>query len=115
VSASDSGQISVHHEELMAHAGHVSGVADEVSKAASAALTISLNHDAFGLLLSFVGGWFQDKEHDLADKYSKTATDLHTDAGNLHTAAGRYEGSDRKSAQASNAAVAPQPRIKRPL
>jgi hypothetical protein len=106
VSTSNGGrQISVHPEELKTHAGHVSGVADEVAKAASAASTISLNHDAFGLLLSFVGGWFQDKEHVLADKYSKTATDLRTDAANLHTAAGRYEGSDRKSAQASNAAA----------
>lgn len=115
MSPNSGGGISVHPEELKTHAGHVSGVADEVAKAASAASTVSLNHDAFGLLLGFVGGWFQDKEHVLSDKFSKTATDLHTDAANLHSSAGRYEASDQKSAQSSDAAVAPRARIQLPL
>lgn len=112
--AGSGGRIAVHPEELDAHAGHVSGVADEISKAASAAQTISINHDAFGLLLSFVGGWFQDKEQDLAGKFSQTDTDLHTDATNLRSASAGYSGSDRNAAQRSDAAGG-RSRIELPL
>jgi len=96
--------ISVRPEELITHAGHVDATTDEIAKASDAASTISINHDAFGKLIAFVGGWFQDKEQDLAGKYAQTVTDLRTDAANLRAAAGRYASSDASAANRTSAA-----------
>jgi uncharacterized protein YukE len=87
--------IQVHPEELRKHAQHVDASADELGKAADAAGTVALNHDAFGLLIGFVGGWFQDKEQDLADAYRQTVAALRRDSGNLRGAAAGYEHTDK--------------------
>ena len=90
--------IDVDPSQLRTHAKHVDRIADEVSKTSDAARTVSINDEAFGILISFVGDWFQDKEQDLAAKFSEAVTGLRSDAANLRQAAARYEGSDTAAA-----------------
>lgn len=93
------GGIAVRPAELHAHAGNVDGAAEQLGKAADAAQTVSLDGDAFGLLIGFVGSWFQQQEGELAATYRETVTSLHDDAVNLRAAADSYQNTDRSSAK----------------
>jgi hypothetical protein len=95
--------VQVTPDELRRHSAHVWSIGDEITAVASAAGSVSMSHDALGLLLGFVGGWFQDTEQDLAAKFERTNRDLHDDALHLRGAAGRYEEADQRSAQRSDA------------
>jgi hypothetical protein len=100
--------IAVEAGQLDRHAGNVESVDDELTKAANGASTVALNGDAFGLLIGFVGSWFQDKEKDLADKFQQTTVDLRTDASNLRGAADGYRHTDHSAASRTKAAGSPK-------
>lgn len=92
------GGIRVEPGELRAHAGNVEQIAGELDRAADAAQTVSMNHDAFGLLIGFVGGWFRDKEADLAETFRAATDRLHGDAVKLRSTADDYARADRTAA-----------------
>ncbi|HEX8347356.1 MAG TPA: type VII secretion target [Actinoplanes sp.] len=95
---SGGGGIAVRPAELRTHAHNVDGAGDQLGKAADAAESVSLNGDAFGLLIGFVGGWLQEKEAELAATYREATGALRTDAANLRSAAAGYERTDQSSA-----------------
>jgi hypothetical protein len=91
--------IEVRPEELIKHSGNVKMVGHEVQRASDGATTNSLNDDVFGIILSFVvGGWFNEKEADLTQKYSDMARALEGDSQNLKTASQNYVGADDQGA-----------------
>jgi uncharacterized protein YukE len=106
------GGITVRPAELRAHARNVDGAGDQLGKAADAAESVSLDGEAFGLLVGFVGGWLQEKEAELAATYREATTALRTDAGNLRSAADGYDHTDQSSAKKVTGAGTP---LKLPL
>jgi uncharacterized protein YukE len=92
---SPSGGIQVHPDELRKHAHNVDSSADELGKAADGAGAVALNGDAFGLLIGFVGSWFQEQEQELADAYRQTVAALRRDSVNLRGAAADYQHTDK--------------------
>jgi excreted virulence factor EspC (type VII ESX diderm) len=90
--------IHVDPAQLRTHARNVTAAADAVKSGADAADAVAMNGDAFGLLVGFVGGWFQEKEADLALTYRDAVTALRGDAVNLMTSADDYENADRSTA-----------------
>jgi hypothetical protein len=107
--------IHVRPEELTRHSDRVWKVSDEITRAEAAAESVGMSHDAFGVLIGFVGAWFQDKEHDLAEKYKQMNQDLMDDSLHLRGAAAKYEFADYQAAQNANAAGGQLPRIELPL
>lgn len=90
--------------QLRLHARNVTAAADAVKDGADAADTVAMNGAAFGLLVGFVGGWFQEKEADLALTYRDAVNGLRGDAVNLTTSADDYENADRSAATRVTAA-----------
>jgi hypothetical protein len=107
--------IHVRPDELTGHSVHVWSVSDEITRAEAATKSVSMNHDAFGMLIGFVGGWFQDKEQDLAEKFKQMNQDLMDDSLHLRGAASHYEFADYQAAQNANTAGSQLPRIELPL
>lgn len=91
--------VSVRAGELVTHAGNVELVTDQLTQASTGARRVSLNGEAFGILIGFVGGWFQEQEQGLADKYQQMTDALSVDAQNLRNAAAGYQSSDQRSEQ----------------
>lgn len=96
--------IHVDPAQLRKHAHNVSAAADGVKDAADAADAVAMNGEAFGVLVGFVGSWFQEKEADLALTFRDAVNGLHHDAANLTTSAGDYENADRSAAAKVNTA-----------
>lgn len=90
--------IHVDPGQLRGHALNVTAAADAVKDGADAADTVAMNGDAFGFLVSFVGGWFQEQESELALAFRDAVNGFRTDAVNLYAAAEEYENTDRASA-----------------
>jgi hypothetical protein len=90
--------IEVDPAQLRVHARNVTAAADGIKDAADAADSVAMNGEAFGLLVGFVGSWFQEKEADLALTYRDAVNGLRADAANLMTSAEDYENADRSSA-----------------
>lgn len=108
------GGINVRPGELRTHASHVHDTAYELNRAADAAGTVSVDSNAFGKLIGFVGGWFMEQEAELASAFRDMTTGLHDDASKLTDSAADYEGTDRSSADRV-ADAGRQPTIKLPL
>lgn len=90
--------IDVKPTELTTHASHVHTVGDEVQRATDGAKAISLNDDAFGIILNFIiGDWFTDKEQDICGKYDAMSKALDTDEQNIRNASTNYVESDEKA------------------
>jgi excreted virulence factor EspC (type VII ESX diderm) len=104
--------IRVDAEQLRTHASHVDDDAYELSRAWNAAMTVSVDGQAFGKLIGFVGSWFMEQEAELAESYLATVTALHEDASNVRDTAGDY---DRTDAAAADRATQAAPTIELPL
>ena len=90
--------IEVDPAQLRMHTRNVTAAADGIRDAADAAETVAMNGEAFGLLVGFVGSWFQEKEADLALTYRDAVNGLRADAANLMTSAEDYENADQSAA-----------------
>jgi uncharacterized protein YukE len=108
------GDINVRPDELRTHASHVDDDAYELNRASDAAGTVSVDGNAFGKLIGFVGGWFMDKEADLASAFRDAVTMLHDDGSKLSESASAYETTDRSAAKQVGDAGG-SPRMKLPL
>lgn len=99
-------------QQLRTHASHVHDDAYELNRASIAAGTVSVDGNAFGKLISFVGSWFMEQEAELRDAYMATVSAMHEDASSVSTTADDYERSDRAAGDRVTAAA---PAIELPL
>jgi hypothetical protein len=86
-------------DDLRAHASHLDGFADRLSTALSAATTVSMSDDAYGLLCSFLPPIVNPMEQEGMDTLNAAHEAVSTTAGNVRTAATSYEDSDAARAQ----------------
>jgi hypothetical protein len=98
-------------DDLRAHASHLDGLMDRLSTAVSAANTVSMSDDAYGLLCSFLPPIVNPMEQEGIDSLNAASEAVGTTAGNVRLAADHYEDSDQANAQPFTAtlssAVAP--------
>ncbi|HVV08496.1 type VII secretion target [Amycolatopsis sp.] len=86
-------------DELRTHASHLDGLVDRLATAVSAAKTVTMDDEAYGLLCSFlppiVNATTQD---DATDALDAAVEGMTTTADNVRTAASGYDEQDQTAA-----------------
>jgi Excreted virulence factor EspC, type VII ESX diderm len=95
-----SDQLAVRHAELITHAGHVDGVADQVTEAAQAGSAVRAGGDAYGKLGAMVPVMLNGLQDTLIDGISSAATSLRDTGVRLRTTADGYASADQRRADA---------------
>jgi hypothetical protein len=93
-----SDQVAVRHAELITHAGHVEGVADQVTKAAEAGAAVRAGNDAYGKLCVMVPVMLNALQDTLIDGIDAAAGSLHDTGDRLRITAAEYESADQRRA-----------------
>ena len=96
--------IHVDPNELRRHAQNVMAASEGIGAGASAAEATAMNGEAFGLLIAFVGNWFQGQEAELAQSFRITSDGLHSGSCNLNRTARDCERAGKPSADRSTSA-----------
>src|SRR5687768_9355955 len=96
-------------DDLRAHASHLDGLRDRLSTAVSAANTVSMSDDAYGLLCSFLPPIVNPMEQEGIDSLNAATEAVGTTAGNVRLAADYYEDSDQANAQPFTATLSSAP------
>ncbi|MCI2415796.1 ESX-1 secretion-associated protein [Saccharopolyspora sp. K220] len=86
-------------EDLTAHASHLDGLVDRVNTAISAAQTVSMSDDAYGLLCSFLPPIINPMEQDGMDALKAAEEGLSTTADNVRTTAKEYQDTDEANSE----------------
>jgi uncharacterized protein YukE len=86
-------------EELMAHASHIEGLTDRLQTAISAAETVSMSDDAYGLLCSFLPPIINPMEEEGVQALKAASEGLTITAENVRSTATQYQESDEANAQ----------------
>jgi uncharacterized protein YukE len=95
-----SDQLGVRHAELVAHAGHVETIADQVRTAAQAGSSVRAGGDAYGKLCVMVPVMLNALQDVLVDGINAAAESLHDTGARLRTTASDYETTDQRRAKA---------------
>jgi hypothetical protein len=95
-----SDQVGVRHAELVAHAGHVETIADQVRTAAQAGSSVRAGSDAYGKLCAMVPVMLNALQDILVDGINAAAESLHDTGARLRTTASDYETTDQRRAEA---------------
>ncbi|MBP2325039.1 uncharacterized protein YukE [Kibdelosporangium banguiense] len=96
-------------DDLRAHASHLDGLMDRLSTAISAANTVSMSDDAYGLLCSFLPPIVNPMEQEGIDSLNAASEAVGTTAGNVRMAADTYEQSDQATSQPFAATLSESP------
>ncbi|MBB5154383.1 type VII secretion target [Saccharopolyspora phatthalungensis] len=89
----------VHVEELTAHASHLDGLTDRLATAVSAAETVSMSDEAYGLLCSFLPPIVNPMEEEGMNALRAAQEGVSTTADNVRKTAEQYSETDDGSAQ----------------
>lgn len=92
-------------EELVTHASHLDAVMDRLRDVISAANTVSMSDDAYGLLCSFLPPIINPMEEKGIEALQAAVEGVGTTAENVRTTATQYQDSDETNAQAFNRAL----------
>ncbi|GAA2607037.1 type VII secretion target [Paractinoplanes durhamensis] len=93
-----SDQVSVRHDALVTHAGHVEAIADQVSTAAGAGRAVRADDGAYGQLCVMVPTMLNLLHDILVDGLDECAESLRDTGAKLRVTAAEYEASDAFSA-----------------
>ncbi|MEU6268300.1 type VII secretion target, partial [Saccharopolyspora shandongensis] len=85
-------------EELTAHASHLDGLTDRLDTAISAAETVSMSDEAYGILCSFLPPIVNPMEKEGLDALNAAKEGVSTTADNVRATAKQYEETDQASA-----------------
>jgi hypothetical protein len=88
----------VRQEDLVAHAGHIGAVGDQVSTAAQAAAATRAGPDAYGKLCVMVPVMLNVLQDVLVDGIRAAADSLHDTGDRLRATAQDYAAADERSA-----------------
>jgi hypothetical protein len=88
----------VRPEDLVAHAGHVSAIGDQVSTAAQAGAATRAGTDAYGKLCVLVPVMLNALQDVLVDGIKSAADSLRDSGDRLRTTAQGYAAADERSA-----------------
>jgi excreted virulence factor EspC (type VII ESX diderm) len=91
-------QVAVRHTELITHAAHVDGVADQVTTAAQAGSAVRAGNDAYGKLCVMVPVMLNALQDVLVDGINAAAGSLRDTGGRLRATASEYESTDQRRA-----------------
>jgi hypothetical protein len=94
--------------ELIAHAGHVELVADDVAQAKSAGGGVSVGPDAYGYLCSLVPQMLGSLQDIIVDGIEAARASLDDTADRLRAAAGGYTGADNTAADTVDSLYGPR-------
>jgi len=86
-------------DELRSHASHLDGLLDRLSTAVSAANTVSMADDAYGLLCSFLPPIINPMEEKGIEALQAAVEGVGTTAENVRTTATQYQESDETNSQ----------------
>ncbi|WP_158890972.1 type VII secretion target [Amycolatopsis anabasis] len=78
-------------EELRAHGSHLDGLVDRLHTAASAAKTVSMADDAYGLLCAFLPPIINPMEQKAREALDAAAEGVSTNADAIRSAATSYD------------------------
>lgn len=93
-----SDQVAVRYTELVTHAGHVDGVADQVAVAAQAGSAVRAGGDAYGKLCAMVPVMLNVLQGSLIGGINAAATSLCDTGTRLRTTADDYASTDQRRA-----------------
>ncbi|MET0132402.1 MAG: type VII secretion target [Kibdelosporangium sp.] len=96
-------------DDLRGHASHLDGLMDRLGTAISAANTVSMSEDAYGLLCSFLPPIINPMEQEGIDSLQAASDAVGTTAGNVRMAADRYEETDEANSQPFAATLSEAP------
>lgn len=101
-------------DDLRAHASHLDAFTDRLSTAMSAATTVSMSNDAYGLLCSFLPPIIDPMEQEGMDALKAASEAVDIMSANVRTAASTYQDSDMARQQTFQGFLAtPAPRATR--
>jgi hypothetical protein len=89
--------IDVSHSDLVTHAGHVDGIADQITTAKQAGDAVRLGTGAYGKLCTIVPVLLGGLQGILVDGIDAAAHSLHDTGQRLRTAADGYRSADERS------------------
>jgi hypothetical protein len=89
-------QVAVRHAELLTHAGHVDGIADQVTTAAQAGSAVRAGNDAYGKLCTMVPVMLNALQDVLVDGINSASGSLRDTGSRLRTTAAEYESTDQR-------------------
>jgi hypothetical protein len=89
-----SDQVAVRHAELLTHAGHVDGIADQVTTAARAGSAVRAGNDAYGMLCTMVPVMLNALQDVLIGGIDAASGSLRDTGARLRTTASEYESTD---------------------
>ncbi len=98
-----SDQVAVRHTELVTHAGHVDGIADQVAEAAQAGSAVRAGGDAYGKLCAMVPMMLNGLQDTLIDGINSAAASLRDTGARLRVTADGYASTDQRRADAFRA------------
>jgi hypothetical protein len=94
-----SDHVAVRHPELVAHAGRVAAIGDQVTAAAQAGRAVRSGPDAYGKLCVMVPVMLGSLQDVLVDGIAAAAASLADTADRLRATAGAYEATDQRRAE----------------
>ena len=97
-----SDQIGVHPADLIAHAGRMEAIGDQVATARQAGDAVRAGAGAYGQLCVMVPVMLGVLQDLLVDGIGAAADSLHDTGGRLRTAAQAYETTDKRRAQVTD-------------
>jgi hypothetical protein len=86
-------------EELRAHSSHLDGLMDRLRDTISAANTVSMADDAYGLLCAFMPPIINPMEQKGMEALEAAAEGVKTTADNVRATATQYQESDETNSQ----------------
>jgi hypothetical protein len=86
-------------DELQAHASHLDGLMDRLRVVRSAAATVSMSHDAYGLLCSFLPPIINPLERTGGEALEAASGALGATAASVRSSAAAYAADDEASAR----------------
>ncbi|SFA71314.1 Excreted virulence factor EspC, type VII ESX diderm [Amycolatopsis marina] len=93
-------------EDLVAHASHLDGLVDRLNTAASAARTVSMSDQAYGLLCAFMPMIVNPMEEEASGALDAAVEGVGITADNVRAAAAGYQDADQTHAAPFHAAGA---------
>lgn len=91
--------IEVVTEELTAHASHLDGLVDRLDTALSAAETVSMSDEAYGLLCSFLPPTINPVEEEGMNALKAASEGVNITADNVRATAVQYQDTDDGNSQ----------------
>jgi hypothetical protein len=86
-------------DDLTAHASHLDGLTDRLETAISAAQTVSMSDEAYGLLCSFLPPIVNPMEEEGMNALKAAREGVDTTADNVRTTAAHYQEADDANAE----------------